>query len=104
MDPVRIGASAVPAIANQLDPSAIGSTSGAHEGGGFLSTLKDAIAQANDIQLQAGHAVDELMTGRTQNIHQTMVALQQADISFQLMMQVRNKLVGAYEEMQRMQM
>ncbi|MBP8105834.1 MAG: flagellar hook-basal body complex protein FliE, partial [Nitrospira sp.] len=37
------------------------------------------------------------------NIHQTMVALQQADVSFQLMMQVRNKLVTAYEEIQRMQ-
>ncbi|MEK9141426.1 MAG: flagellar hook-basal body complex protein FliE, partial [Nitrospirota bacterium] len=34
----------------------------------------------------------------------TMVALQQADVSFQLMMQIRNKLVTAYEEIQRMQM
>lgn len=43
------------------------------------------------------------MTGDTQDIHRTMVALQQADVSFQLMMQVRNKLVTAYEEIQRMQ-
>ena len=43
------------------------------------------------------------MTGQTQDVHRTMVALQQADVSFQLMMQIRNKLVTAYEEIQHMQ-
>lgn len=43
------------------------------------------------------------MTGQSQNVHQTMAALQEADVSFQLMMQIRNKLVSAYEEIQRMQ-
>ncbi len=51
----------------------------------------------------ASQAVEALVTGQSNNIHQTMVALQQADVSFQLMMQVRNKLVTAYEEIQRMQ-
>ncbi len=71
--------------------------------GGFLDSLKAAIGQVNDAQVQAGQAVDALMTGQTQDIHRTMVALQQADVSFQLMMQIRNKLVTAYEEIQRMQ-
>ncbi len=70
---------------------------------GFMNTLQQAITKANDIQLEAGHATEALMTGQTQNIHQTMVALQEADVSFQLMMQIRNKLVTAYEEIQRMQ-
>lgn len=43
------------------------------------------------------------MTGESQDIHRAMVALQQADVSFQLMMQIRNKLIAAYEEIQRMQ-
>lgn len=102
MDPTRIGIQAIQPILDGLESHAVGRAAEAG-GGGFLHTLKDAIAQVNDVQLQANHAVDELMTGRTQNIHQVMVALQQADISFQLMMQVRNKLVGAYEEIQRMQ-
>jgi flagellar hook-basal body complex protein FliE len=102
MDPIRIGAQAVTSIPSVIEPSAVADGKGAQEGR-FLHQLKDAIAQANDVQLQASHAVDELVTGKTQNIHQAMVALQQADISFQLMMQVRNKLVGAYEEIQRMQ-
>lgn len=71
--------------------------------GGFLDSLTSAITKANDIQMQASQAVDALMTGQTQDLHRTMVALQQADVSFQLMMQIRNKLVAAYEEIQRMQ-
>lgn len=70
---------------------------------GFLDSLKSAIGNVNDAQMGASRAVDALMTGETQDIHRTMVALQQADVSFQLMMQVRNKLVAAYEEIQRMQ-
>lgn len=80
-----------------------GSTEVPTDAGGFLDSLKSAIGKANDVQIQAGQAVDALMTGQTQDIHRTMVALQQADVSFQLMMQIRNKLVTAYEEIQRMQ-
>ena len=71
--------------------------------GGFMDSLQHAISKANDIQLEASQATEALMTGQTQNVHQTMVALQEADVSFQLMMQIRNKLVTAYEEIQRMQ-
>jgi len=81
----------------------IGSAGATSESGGFLDSLKAAIGKVNDVQVQAGQAVDALMTGQSQDIHRTMVALQQADVSFQLMMQIRNKLVAAYEEIQRMQ-
>lgn len=76
-----------------------------HEAGAanFMGSLKEAISHINDAQTSASQAVDALVTGQSTNIHQTMVALQQADVSFQLMMQVRNKLVSAYEEIQRMQ-
>ena len=70
---------------------------------GFVNSLQQAINKANDLQMEASQATEALMTGQTQNIHQTMVALQKADVSFQLMMQIRNKLVTAYEEIQRMQ-
>jgi flagellar hook-basal body complex protein FliE len=75
----------------------------APDSGGFMDQLKSAIGKANDVQVQASQAVDALMTGQTQDLHRTMVALQEADVSFQLMMQIRNKLVTAYEEIQRMQ-
>jgi flagellar hook-basal body complex protein FliE len=90
------GISPIPAVA----PTGSGGTAGTS---GFVDSLKSAIGKVNDTQLEAGRAVDALMTGDTQDIHRTMVALQQADVSFQLMMQIRNKLVAAYEEIQRMQ-
>ena len=76
----------------------------AHSGGSFLGSLKDAIAQVNEVQLDASQAVDKFVTGESENVHQMMMALQKADVSFQLMMQIRNKLVSAYEDIQRMQM
>ena len=91
----------VPPAVGDLVP-ATGAPSGPSSGG-FLNSLKDAIAKANEIQVEASREVDKLMTGESQNVHQTMIALQKADVSFQMMMQVRNKIVSAYEEIQRMQ-
>ena len=92
--------SAIPAIP---DVASVGSAAIPSESGGFMDSLKAAIGKVNDAQLQGGQAVDALLTGQSQDIHRTMVALQQASVSFQLMMQIRNKLVTAYEEIQRMQ-
>jgi flagellar hook-basal body complex protein FliE len=86
-----------------VDNAAASHAVGGAPSSGFMNSLQQAIGKANDIQLEAGQATEALMTGQTQNIHQTMVALQEADVSFQLMMQIRNKLVSAYEEIQRMQ-
>lgn len=87
-----------------LGNGGIGSAaSGGAPASGFMDTLQHAISKANDIQVEASQATEALMTGQTQNVHQTMVALQEADVSFQMMMQIRNKLVSAYEEIQRMQ-
>ncbi len=49
----------------------------------------------------AGIAVEELATGSETDIHNTMIALEKAEVSFQLMMQVRNKIVTAYETIMR---
>jgi|SRR5579884_1853273 len=75
----------------------------AASGASFAGSLKEAIAQVNEAQLTASRTVDKFVAGESQNVHQMMIALQKADVSFQLMMQVRNKLVSAYEEIQRMQ-
>lgn len=100
MSPIQGIAQAVSAVPAAPSSGSAASSAGA---GGFLDSLKTAVGKVNDVQLQAGQSVDALMTGQTQDIHRTMVALQEADVSFQLMMQIRNKLVTAYEEIQRMQ-
>ena len=89
-------------IAPILDvaPGGSAGTSGAL---GFMDSLKSAIGKVNDTQLEAGRAVGALMTGETQDLHTTLIAVQKADLSFQMMMQVRNKIVQAYQEIMRMQ-
>jgi flagellar hook-basal body complex protein FliE len=72
-------------------------------GPSFGKVLKDSIKEVNKLQEEAGKAVQDLATGKGKGIHETMIALEKADISFQMMMQIRNKIVEAYQEMMRMQ-
>jgi len=69
----------------------------------FLETMKESILKVNDVQTQADQSIVDLTTGRNTDIHQTMIAVEKAEVTFQLMMQVRNKLISAYEEVSRMQ-
>lgn len=69
----------------------------------FGDVLKDAVASVNEVKQDAEKSVQELMTGENKNLHETMIALQKADISFKLMMQIRNRLLEAYREISRMQ-
>ena len=73
-------------------------------GESFLTTLKDAMDKVTQAESRADGSVQALLTGQTANIHETMIALQKADVSFQMLLQVRNKMVGAYEEIMRMQL
>jgi flagellar hook-basal body complex protein FliE len=105
MDDMTIKSAGLSSAGNLTDAfSGVNPAGGHHAGGGFLGSLKDAIAQVNEVQLDASQAVDKFVSGDSDNVHQMMMALQKADVSFQLMMQVRNKLVAAYEDIQRMQM
>jgi flagellar hook-basal body complex protein FliE len=76
---------------------------GATGTGSFASALEDSIAEVNSMQQKADAAVTALATGEKVSLHETMIAMEQADVSFRLMMQVRNKIVEAYQEILRMQ-
>jgi flagellar hook-basal body complex protein FliE len=87
---------------NQMNPTP--ATVGSEKtDGSFADALKESIRQVNDAQLQADQAINDLTTGKQQDLHQTMIAIEKASLSFELMMQVRNKIVAAYEEISRMQ-
>jgi flagellar hook-basal body complex protein FliE len=73
------------------------------KGAGFGEILKDAISTVNSLQKQSDQEIQKLMTGESQDLHTTVIAMQKADLSFQMMMQVRNKIVQAYQEIMRMQ-
>ena len=64
--------------------------------------MKDAISTVNELQKQSNQEIEKLMTGESQDLHTTVIAMQKADLSFQMMMQVRNKLVSAYQEIMKM--
>lgn len=71
---------------------------------GFGEILKDAITTTNELQKQSDQQIQKFMAGESQDLHTTVIAMQKADLSFQMMMQVRNKIVQAYQEIMRMQM
>jgi len=69
----------------------------------FSDMLNQSIGDVNRMQLEAEQAVRDFTFGKTSGIHETMIALEKADVSFQLLMQVRNKLISAYETIMRIQ-
>jgi flagellar hook-basal body complex protein FliE len=81
-------------------PQSIGTEKGSTS---FGEVLKDAISTVNELQKQSNQEIEKLMTGESQDLHTTVIAMQKADLSFQMMMQVRNKIVQAYQEIMRMQ-
>ena len=83
----------------------IGSSQSASEtaGASFADTLKQAINSVNEVQQKADKAMQNLATGRTDNVAEVMIASEQADIALKLMVQVRNKIIDAYQEVMKMQ-
>jgi len=70
----------------------------------FADILKGSIDKVNQTQQQADQMAEKLAAGDTsQNLHEVMIALQTASVSFQEMVQVRNKLVTAYQDVMNMQ-
>lgn len=70
--------------------------------GAFEGMLKETLAEVDRLQKDKDVAVRNLATGRDADIHNTMIAIQKAHISFKFLIQVRNKIVAAYEEVMRM--
>jgi flagellar hook-basal body complex protein FliE len=77
------------------------SSSAPIEGAGkFFSEL---VSKVNDIQVQTDTSIQGLASGQNKNLHEVMIAVEKASISFQFMSQVRNKAIEAYQEVMRMQ-
>lgn len=68
----------------------------------FGSILKDAITDINKLQNDADKAIATVQLEDASSVHEAMIALEKAGVSFQVMMQVRNKILDAYQEVMRM--
>ena len=73
------------------------------EGSSFKEVLADSVSEVQRLQNEADATIRQLVAGEIKDVTQAMVAIEKADVSFQTMMAVRNKIVSAYEEVMRMQ-
>ena len=69
----------------------------------FADTLNDAIQNVNELQKGSDKAMQNLATGRTDNVAEVMITAEKADIALKLMVQVRNKIIDAYQDIMKMQ-
>lgn len=83
-----------------LTPGQGAATDGAKS---FSDTLKDAIQNVNETQKSSDKAMQSLATGKTENVADVMITAEKADIALRLMMQVRNKMIEAYQDVMKMQ-
>ncbi len=91
------------AIPNYV-PSTPATDTGADAGGAsFSDVLKNAVNTVDSLNDNAAAQVNNLLQGGGGDINSVMIAVEKADVSFQLMMQVRNKIVNAYQDIEKMQ-
>ena len=76
---------------------------GAQSTGSFQNLLGDFVGEVNGKQAAAGDAVAGLLSGKNVSLHQAMISMEEANVSFQMMIEVRNKLLDSYQELMRMQ-
>ena len=70
---------------------------------GFADIMKATIQQVNQTQNTGEQAIEKLNTGNADSLHEVMLAVEEADISLKMLVQMRNKALTAYEEVMRMQ-
>jgi flagellar hook-basal body complex protein FliE len=87
----------IPAIPSV--PSPVAPTGGA----AFQSVLTDAISTVQNFQQNAQSSINSFLSGEGEELHQVAIKTQEAELSFDMFLQVRNKLVSAYQEVMRMQ-
>jgi flagellar hook-basal body complex protein FliE len=80
--------------------SGMGSTGAAGTAGksDFMNTLQTAMDQVGALQSEADGKVSQLLTGNGHDVHSAMIAIEKATLAFQMMLQVRNKIVAAYQQ------
>jgi flagellar hook-basal body complex protein FliE len=69
----------------------------------FLDTLKEKLNEVNDKQIEAENLTQKFIKGEEEDVHKVMLSTEEAKLSLELAVQIRNKLVEAYEEFNRMQ-
>jgi flagellar hook-basal body complex protein FliE len=76
---------------------------GSESAGSFSNLLGNFVGEVNAKQTAAGDAITGLLSGKNVSLHQAMISMEEASVSFSMMVEVRNKLLDSYQELMRMQ-
>ncbi|HZU25076.1 MAG TPA: flagellar hook-basal body complex protein FliE [Bryobacteraceae bacterium] len=93
-----------PASIQGLDPGSLAPAASPGGGGAFQSTLADAISSVEHFRENSQQTIDNFLSGGNQELHQVALAAQQSELAFEMFVQVRNKVISAYQEIMRMQL
>ncbi len=88
---------------DQINQSKIKLGQEEEKGVSFKETMEKFVGDVNEMQVKADQAIEDFAAGKVQNIHEVMVSMKKAELSFQFLMETSNKLVDAYKEVTRMQ-
>lgn len=86
---------------NKLASSAVEKSEAAN--GDFSKILKESIEEINDTQVKGDRAMADIATGQVKDLHQAAIAINKAETSMKMMLEVRNKALNAYKEIARTQ-
>ena len=92
--PVNLSIPPIPSVPLPVAPSG---------GAAFQSVLSDAVSTVQNINQNAQSSINSFLSGEGEELHQVAIKTQEAELSFDMFLQVRNKLVAAYQEVMRMQ-
>ncbi|MBI5584038.1 MAG: flagellar hook-basal body complex protein FliE [Deltaproteobacteria bacterium] len=90
-----------PALTGWLKPEAARRPETA---GNFKQSLAQTVQEIDGLQQEADLAIEAMSSGEPKDVHEVMIAMEKAGISLRLMVQVRNKILAAYEDIMRLQM
>ena len=94
----------VSAVGNIRPPEPVRPAEGAGKPGEFRAALEGAIQRVEGYRNEANAAVERLLSGESEELHTAALAAQRAELAFELFLQIRNKVVQAYQEIMRIQM
>ena len=97
---IRLSTEGIPGIP---DPRVGGEAPAKASGADFQGALSKVLDQVQSLQEKAATAQERLVAGGTEEIHDVMIAAEEASVAFELMMEIRNKMLDAYHEIMRMQ-
>ena len=103
ISPINITGSVLKPTSAAFAPENLESIDVGPAGTGFKNAVKKAVAEVNSLQHQADDMAVKLAAGDVEDVHKAMIAMQKAKLALDFTIQVRNKVVEAYQEIMRMQ-